>query len=174
MYSWQTQRFGVSGWLCRVAWWGLAIFVPTTRRRNAISGGNTLGDWKCVVCSAGAREFLLGLEDTRNTRATRSVVSYRPAPVDGWIWPGSRIELTHHIPEKSYINYNPGYTYPWINLGWLLIFIIYIRHGFVCIQSMYFHIVTITEKLLVNICHQFITLEAMSTGFDGTKYSQLL
>lgn len=50
----------------------------------------------------------------------------------------------------------------------------YIRHGFVCIQSMYFRIVTITEKLLVNICHQFITLEAMSTGFDGKKYSQLL
>ena len=43
-----------------------------------------------------------------------------------------------------------------------------------CIQSMYFHIVTITEKFVVNICHQFITLEAMSTGFDGKKYSQLL
>lgn len=50
----------------------------------------------------------------------------------------------------------------------------YIERGFVCIQSMYFHIVTITEKLLVNFCHQFITLQAMSTGFDGKKYSQLL
>lgn len=50
----------------------------------------------------------------------------------------------------------------------------YIGHGFVSIQSMYFHIVTITEKFVVNICHQFITLGAMSTGFDGKKYSQLL
>lgn len=68
-----------------------------------------------MVCNAGVREFLFGLEDTRNTRATRSVVSLssRAFPkLDG----SDGTVLTHHIsePYKSSISttpYNLGYTY---------------------------------------------------------------